>query len=82
MMVAVDSGRLRLVRTGPMITTYYAAKGSDEFQMAEMWPVGSAPIREITIQTAASDAAAVVAVVVNRLTIQTASPPRTASLNP
>lgn len=76
----VDSGRLRLVRSGPIISTYYAAKGSDNFRLWEMWPVGDGPIREITVQTAASDAATVIDVVVNQLMIQTGDALKTTSL--
>ncbi|MFV1963987.1 MAG: DUF1583 domain-containing protein [Pirellulaceae bacterium] len=66
----VDSGRLRLVRMGSLISTYYAELRSDDFQLMEMHPVGDDPIRDIMIKCASSDSAATIDVVANRLTIQ------------
>jgi hypothetical protein len=64
------SGRLRIARTGSLLSTYYAAKDSDDFQLTETWPVGDSPIREIDVMAAASDAVAKVDVVVSQLTVQ------------
>jgi hypothetical protein len=64
------SGRLRIVRTGSLIATYYAEKGSDDFRLQESWPIGDSPIQEVMVMAAASDANATVDVVVNRLAIE------------
>lgn len=78
--VPLDAGRLRLVRTGTVISTYFAQPDSDDFQLWETWPVGSAPVNEITVQLAASDAAAVLDVVATRMTIQTRKSTSSASV--
>ena len=66
-----DRGRLRLVRDGSLIATYFAETGSDEFHLMEMYPVGHAPVEDIIVQCSGSDSATVIDVVVTQLTIQT-----------
>jgi hypothetical protein len=71
---AYDSGRLRIVRQGDMVHCLYAPKDSDEFRLLESYPAGPAAIREVRIQNFGSDAAGVIDVIVNRLTLTTAGP--------
>jgi tetratricopeptide (TPR) repeat protein len=68
------SGRLRLVRVGSTISTYYAAKGSDDFQLGETWAVGATPLKSISVSPGASDDTASVDLVLNQLTVQLAAP--------
>jgi hypothetical protein len=69
-----DSGRLRIVRLGDMVHCLYAPKDSDEFRLLESFPHGPAAIREVRIQNFGSDAAGVIDVIVNKLTLSTAGP--------
>jgi hypothetical protein len=69
--VPSGSGRFRLVRRGNVISSYFAERDSDDFRLWEMWPVGAAPVKEIAIEAAASDAEAVIDLVVTRMTLQT-----------
>ena len=69
----IDGGRLRLVRTGPLFATYYAEKGSDDFRLLEIHALGDAPIRAISVECIASDAAATIDVLVKRLTVSRAA---------
>jgi len=77
--VPSGSGRFRLVRTGTVISSYFADRGSDDFRLWETWAVGDAPVKEITIEAAASDAEAVLDLVVTRMTIQTRKSPDSVS---
>jgi tetratricopeptide (TPR) repeat protein len=78
--VPFGSGRLRLVRTGAVISTYFTERDSDDFRLWDSWPVGDAPLKEITVQSAASDAIALLDLVVTRMTIQTRKSPDSVSL--
>jgi hypothetical protein len=69
-----SSGQLRLVRTGNLISSYFAVGDSNEFQLWETWPVGDAPVKTIGVEAASSDAAAVIDLVVTRMTLQTRPP--------
>lgn len=75
----VDSGRLRIVRSGSVISTYYARAGSEDFQLMEFHPVGDGATKSLTVQCAASDSEAVIDVVLSRLTIQTTPTVETAA---
>ncbi len=75
----VDSGRLRIVRSGSVISTYYARAGSEDFQLMEFHPVGDGATKSLTVQCAASDSEAVIDVVLSRLTIQTTPTVKTAA---
>jgi hypothetical protein len=57
-----------------MVHCLYAPKDSDEFRLLESYPAGPAAIREVRIQNFGSDAAGVIDVIVNRLTLTTAGP--------
>jgi hypothetical protein len=69
-----DSGRLRIIRQGDMVHCLYAPKDSDEFRLLESYPTGPAAVREVRIQNFGSDAAGVIDVIVNKLTLTTAAP--------
>ncbi|MDA1049521.1 MAG: DUF1583 domain-containing protein [Planctomycetota bacterium] len=77
--VPSGSGRFRLVRTGNVISSYFANRDSDDFRLWEMWAVGDAQVKEIAVEAAASDADAVLDLVVTRMTIQTRKSPDSVS---
>ena len=77
--VPSGSGRFRLVRTGNVISSYFASRDSDEFRLWETWPVGDAKVKEIIVEAAASDAEAALDLVVTQMTIQTRKSPDSAS---
>jgi hypothetical protein len=57
-----------------MVHCLYAPKDSDEFRLLESFTHGPAAIREVRIQNFGSDAAGVIDVIVNKLTLSTAGP--------
>ncbi len=69
--VPIEAGRFRLIRSGPIVSACFAEKGSDKFRFEEMYSVGDAPLREFSVECSASDADAVIDVVVTKLTVQT-----------
>jgi hypothetical protein len=62
-----------------VISSYFASRDSDEFRLWETWSVGDAKVKEIIVEAAASDAEAVLDLVVTQMTIQTRKSPDSAS---
>jgi tetratricopeptide (TPR) repeat protein len=69
----IAAGRLRLVRTGAIMSTYFAEEESNEFRLLEMYWIGDKPVDELMVLCGGADNEATIDVVLNRFTIRTRS---------
>jgi len=67
-----DSGRLRIVRRGPVLYFLTAPLGSDEFRLLTQRPIGTNDVKAVNLQADCSDQAGMADVVVRNLSIRAA----------